>query len=88
MIAFNISSTYNHIYTIHKSFMWKPKWEKTIQTFLIYILNITSTGSTNFQTSPAPTGRRHQPPIYRLQPEGSYNSLNSPNPTGRRTPTP
>jgi hypothetical protein len=25
--------------------------------------------------SPAPTGRRLQPPIYRLQPEGSYNSL-------------
>jgi hypothetical protein len=34
--------------------------------------------------SPAPTGRRLQPPIYRLQPEGSYNSLNSPAPTGRR----
>jgi hypothetical protein len=26
--------------------------------------------------SPAKTGRRLQPPIYRLQPEGSYNSLN------------
>jgi hypothetical protein len=25
--------------------------------------------------SPAPTRRRLQPPIYRLQPEGSYNSL-------------
>jgi hypothetical protein len=27
--------------------------------------------------SPVATGRRLQPPIYRLQPEGSYNSLNS-----------
>ena len=34
--------------------------------------------------SPAPTGRRLQPPIYRIQPEGSYNSLNSPVTTGRR----
>jgi hypothetical protein len=38
--------------------------------------------------SPAPTGRRLQPPIYRLQPEGSYNSLNSPAPTGRRLQPP
>jgi hypothetical protein len=42
--------------------------------FLIY-QNITFIGSTNFQNSPAPTGRRIQPPIYRLQPEGIYNSL-------------
>jgi hypothetical protein len=38
--------------------------------------------------SPTPTGRRIQPPIYKLQPEGSYNSLNSPATTGRRLQTP
>jgi hypothetical protein len=38
--------------------------------------------------SPAATGRRLQPPIYRLQPEGSYNSLNSLAPTRRRLQPP
>jgi hypothetical protein len=49
-----------------------------------YISKITFIGNTNFQNYLAPTGRRLQPPIYRLQPEGSYNSLNSTAPTGRR----
>jgi hypothetical protein len=65
-----------------------PNGRKPHKHFLIYIFNITFTGSTNFQNSPAPTGRRNQPPIYRLQPEGSYNSLNSPTPTGRRLQPP
>jgi hypothetical protein len=38
--------------------------------------------------SPTPTGRRLQPPIYRLQPEGSYNSLNSPATNWKEAPTP
>ena len=49
---------------------------------------ITSIGSTNFHNSPTPIGRRHQPPIYRLQPEGIYNSLNSQAPIGKRLQPP
>jgi hypothetical protein len=60
-----------------------PNERKPRNVFLIY-QNITFIGSTNFQNSPAATGRKHQPPVYRLQPEGSYNSLNFPAPTGKR----
>jgi hypothetical protein len=66
----------------------ETKWEKTMEQFLIYILNITSTKKTNFQNSPAPAGRRYQAPVYRLQLEGRYNSLNSPALTGRRLQPP
>jgi hypothetical protein len=55
--------------------------------FNIYIFNITSTGSTNFQDSLGPIGRRHRRPVYRLQHEGSYNSLDSLAPTGRSIQT-
>jgi hypothetical protein len=48
---------------------------------LSYISNITFIGSTNFQNSLAPTEKRHQPPVYRIQPEGSYNSLYFPSQT-------
>ena len=65
IIAFKISyiETNNHRYIVHKDFTWKPKWEKTTEHFLIY-QKITSTGSTDFQDSPAPTGRRHRPPKF------------------------
>jgi hypothetical protein len=64
--------------------MWKTKWDKIKEQFLICILNIASTGSKKFQTSPTPIGRRNQPPIYKIQPEGISNSLDSPAPTRRR----
>jgi hypothetical protein len=38
--------------------------------------------------SPATSGRRLQPPIYKLQPKGSYNSMNYLTPTRRRLETP
>jgi hypothetical protein len=41
--------------------MWKPKWEKTMECFLIYIKN-SFIGSTNF-------------PILQLQLEGGYKPL-------------
>jgi hypothetical protein len=55
IVAFMIYiETHNQRYTVHKDFTWKHKWEKTMERFLIY-QKITSTGSTNFQDSPAPT---------------------------------
>jgi hypothetical protein len=62
------------IHIVQDIFTWKPKWEKTIECFHIYH-NITFIGSTNFQNYPSPTGRRHQPPVYRIQPEGGTNPL-------------
>jgi len=41
---------------------WKPFQEKNHQTLLIYVLNITLTGSSKFQYSPTTIGRRLQPP--------------------------
>jgi hypothetical protein len=78
------------IHSAQDIFTWKPKWEKTTECFLIY-QKITFIGSTNFQNSPAPTGRRLQPPVYRLQPEGSYNSpnfLKEATPNWKEAPTP
>ena len=57
------NSTSKTSHKIHNTpvFTWKPKWEKTMKCFLIYIKN-SFIGSTNI-------------PILQLQLEGGYNPL-------------
>jgi hypothetical protein len=88
MIAFKISSTYNHRYTIHKDFYVETQMGENHKMLFNIYLEYYIHMKHQLPNSPAPTGRRHQPPIYMLQPEGSYNSLNSPAPTGRRLQPP
>jgi hypothetical protein len=83
----NTIQQYITSYTVHKRFLrGNPNGRKPQNAFL-YIKDYIHRKH-QLPNSPAPTGRRLQPPIYRLQPEGSYNSLNSPAPTGRRLQPP
>jgi hypothetical protein len=88
MIAFKISSTYNHIIHNTQEFYMETQMGENHRTLFNIYLEYYIHRKHQLPNSPAPTGRRHQPPIYRLQPEGSYNSLNSPAPTGRRLQPP
>jgi hypothetical protein len=83
------STVHNKQPQIHSTpeFTWKPKWEKTTECFS-YISKEYIHWKHQLLNSPAATGRRLQPPIYRLQLEGSYNSLNSLDPTRRRLQPP
>jgi hypothetical protein len=65
IVAFKISyvEKNNHRYTVCKDLRGNPNGRKNTKRLLIY-RKITSTGSTNFQDSPAPTRRRHQPPEF------------------------
>jgi hypothetical protein len=92
-LKFNISSNINqqciinnHIDIIHHNLCGNPNGRKPRNGFLIY-QRIHSLEA-QLPNSPAATGRRLQPPIYRLQPEGSYNSLNFLAPTRRRLQPP
>jgi hypothetical protein len=84
----NTIQQYITSYTVHKIFLHgNPNGRKPQNAFL-YISKDYIHRKHQLPNSPAPTGRRLQPPIYRLQPEGSYNSLNSPATTRRRLQPP
>jgi len=76
----NITSTTSHEIHSTPEFTWKPKWEKTMECFLIYCQEYIH-WKHQLPNSLDTTRRSIQPSIYRLQPEGSYNSLNSLDPT-------
>jgi hypothetical protein len=64
----------HHINTVYQNFTGKPNvGENHIMIFLFITEYIH--WKHQLPISLATTGRRLQPPVYRLQPEGSYNSL-------------
>jgi hypothetical protein len=49
-------------YTEHNDFYVETQMGENHIMLFLYHVKITFIGSTNFQYSPTPTGRRHQPP--------------------------
>jgi hypothetical protein len=73
-IQYIINTIIQCINIVHQYFMWKPNAGENRRMFLLFIKEYIHRKQQH-PISPATTGRRLQPPIYRLQPKGSSNSL-------------